>query len=144
MSFYAYMLRCADGSCYTGQTDNLERRLASHQAGEIAGYTSVRLPVELAWSETFSSREEALGAERQIKGWSRAKKEALIERDWDKLRELSRSRGLSAHGSTSSPRTDLRAQGGSDPEPGRPELVEGLNGQTDTVVDESLSKEPRP
>jgi len=80
--FWCYMLRCADGSYYIGHSDDLERRVAQHQAGEIAGYTLRRRPVLLVWSQDFESREEALVAERQLKGWSRAKKEALIRGDW--------------------------------------------------------------
>ena len=59
MSFWVYILRCADNSYYTGHTDNLEERLAKHQAGEFGGYTSTRLPVELLFSEEFPTREEA-------------------------------------------------------------------------------------
>jgi tRNA/rRNA methyltransferase len=98
MSFYVYILRCADGSYYVGHTDDLERRLAAHQNGEISGYTSSRRPVELVFAEEFASRDEAFLRERQIKGWSRRKKEALIRRDWNTLGRLSR-----AHGSTGSP-----------------------------------------
>jgi LAO/AO transport system kinase len=80
--FFVYLLRCADDSYYVGHTDNLEHRLAQHQAGEIEGYTSNRRPVQLVWSQETASREEALAAEQQIKGWARAKKEALIRGDW--------------------------------------------------------------
>ena len=76
MSFWVYILRCADKSYYTGHTDNLEQRIAKHEAGEIEGYTSTRSPVRLVFSEEFPTREEALACERQIKGWSRKKKEA--------------------------------------------------------------------
>lgn len=85
MSFRAYMLRCADGTYYTGHTDDLELRLAQHASGEMGGYTASRLPVELVWSEAFGSRAEALEAELKVKGWSRAKKEALIRGDWEKV-----------------------------------------------------------
>ena len=88
MSFHAYMVRCADGSYYTGHTDELERRIPQHNSGAIEGYTQKRRPVELVWSQDFSTRYEALAAERQIKGWSRAKKEALIAGDWNLLHEL--------------------------------------------------------
>ena len=97
MVFCTYMLRCADGSYYVGHTDNLEQRLAAHQSGKIRGYTSSRRPVELVWSDVFRSRDEAWQRERQLMGWSRRKKEALIRGDWDGLQELSR-----AHGSTGS------------------------------------------
>ncbi len=73
MTFWVYILRCADNSYYTGHTDNLEERIAKHQSGEIEGYTSTRLPVTLLFSEEFPTREEALACERQIKGWSRRK-----------------------------------------------------------------------
>jgi len=92
MSFWVYILRCADKSYYTGHTDNLEERIAKHQAGEIEGYTSTRLPVTLVFSEDFPTREEALGCERQIKGWSRKKKEALMRRDWAEVNRLARRR----------------------------------------------------
>ena len=91
MSFYVYILKCADGSYYTGHTDNLESRLSAHQQGEIPGYTETRRPVELVFADGFSSRLDALERERQIKGWSRAKKEALIKRDWECLVELSQA-----------------------------------------------------
>jgi LAO/AO transport system kinase len=89
--FFVYMLRCADGSYYLGHTDDLERRFAQHQSGEIDGYTHDKRPLTLVWSQETASREEALAAEQQIKGWSRAKKEALIAGDWERMKELSRS-----------------------------------------------------
>ena len=70
-----YILRCADGSYYTGHTDDLEKCLAEHRTGQVAGYTATRCPVTLLFSEAFSTREEALTSERRIKGWSRKKKE---------------------------------------------------------------------
>jgi predicted GIY-YIG superfamily endonuclease len=104
MAFWTYILRCADGSYYTGHTDNLETRLSQHHSGFYSGYTSDRRPVRLVWSEYFNDRVEALAAERQIKGWSRAKKEALIARDWERVSKLAQSRGA-VHPSTSSGRT---------------------------------------
>lgn len=92
MAFYTYMLLCADGKYYVGHTENLEVRIAQHQSGLIGGYTSRRRPVELVWSENFQTRYEALSAERQIKGWSRAKKQALIRGDWDLISELARNK----------------------------------------------------
>ena len=88
MTFWTYMLRCRDGSYYIGHTDHLEYRFGEHQAGEVSGYTATRRPVELVWSAEFSTRVEALEAERQVKGWSRAKKEALIRGDWPAIRRL--------------------------------------------------------
>ncbi len=92
MSFWIYILRCVDGSYYTGHTDNLENRLSLHQEGKVEGYTSTRLPVELVYSEEFSTRLEVLEHERQIKGWSRKKKEALMRGDWAEISRLARSR----------------------------------------------------
>ena len=104
MSFYAYMLRCSDGSYYGGHTDNLESRVRAHQSGLIPGYTQKRRPVRLVWQQEFPDRDQAFAAERQIKGWSRAKKEALIRGDWQAVRALgSRSRFLRDAGSTGSP-----------------------------------------
>jgi len=91
MPFYVYILRCADGSFYTGHTDDLELRIAEHEAGAFQGYTKKRLPVELVFADEFPSREDALDREKQIKGWSRAKKEALIAGDWEQLKCLSRT-----------------------------------------------------
>ena len=91
MAFWAYMLRCADGSYYTGHTDDLEHRMAQHAHGTTGGYTATRLPVELVWSSEFPSRYEALSAELQIKGWSRAKKEELIRGDWSAIQRLAQS-----------------------------------------------------
>ncbi|RZF63000.1 rRNA methyltransferase [Sphingomonas populi] len=85
MSFWVYILRCADGTYYTGHTDDLERRIGQHMTGEIQGYTQSRLPVALMWSQDFPSRIEALEAEQRIKPWARAKKEALIASDWAAL-----------------------------------------------------------
>ena len=85
MSFWTYILRCADGTYYTGHTDNIDRRYAQHQSGALTGYTHDRRPVELAWSENFQTRAEALDAEQRIKNWSRAEKEALIAGDFAKL-----------------------------------------------------------
>lgn len=90
--FWVYILRCADGSYYTGDTDNIEARIGLHQSGDCDGYTSSRLPVELAWSQEFTTREEALTAERQIKGWNRKKKEALMRGDWAEVSRLAQNK----------------------------------------------------
>lgn len=90
MSFCTYMLRCADGSYYVGHTDDLQARVAAHQSGLIESYTQKRCPLTLVWSQEFGERDEAFRAERRIKGWSRAKKEALIRGDWDAVQLLSR------------------------------------------------------
>ena len=85
MTFWTYVLRCADGHYYTGHTDDLERRVAQHQSGAVRGYTVERRPVELVWSEQFPTRGEALEAELRIKSWSRKKKEALIAENRQRL-----------------------------------------------------------
>ena len=93
MAFHVYILKCADNSYYTGHTDNLEKRLAEHTNGEIAScYTFKRRPVQLVFSEEFDRREEALAAEQRIKGWSRAKKEAMMRGDWDEVSRLAKSK----------------------------------------------------
>ena len=85
MGCFVYMLKCADGSYYVGSAtgDDLERRVAEHQTGARPGYTSTWLPIALVWSEHFDRIIDAIAAERQIKGWSRVKKEALIRGDWN-------------------------------------------------------------
>lgn len=87
--FWTYILRCVDGSYYVGHTDDIDLRVAQHQDGTLGGYTAKRRPVELLWSDRFPDRDSAFAAERQIKGWSRAKKEALIRDDWAELSRLS-------------------------------------------------------
>lgn len=88
MAFWVYILHCADNSYYTGHTDNLEKRVAQHDTGELGGYTHHRRPVTLMYSQSFPTRQEALASERQIKGWNRTKKEALINGDWKRLQQL--------------------------------------------------------
>jgi putative endonuclease len=88
---YVYILRCADGSYYTGSTRNLESRLHQLSLGLVEGYTSTRLPVELVFAAEYERVDEAWQRERQIHGWSRRKKEALIADHWDDLPEFSRS-----------------------------------------------------
>jgi predicted GIY-YIG superfamily endonuclease len=104
MSFWAYMLHCRGGKFYTGHTDDLERRIGQHSSGLVPGFTRDRLPVELVWSQEFPTRYEAISAEMQIKGWSRAKKLALIRGDWDAISRLAKKKSSP---STSSGRTDV-------------------------------------
>ena len=91
-SYYTvYILLCRDGSYYTGMTSELAARFAAHQQGLIPkAYTRSRRPVVLVWSEEFGTHDEAFHAERRIKGWSRAKKRALIRGDLDELHEIVR------------------------------------------------------
>ena len=90
--FYAYLLRCSDGSYYAGHTQDIEARMAAHHDGFYPGYTKNRRPVELLWVEGFETREEALAGERQIKGWRRTKKEAMVAGDWHEVVRLARLR----------------------------------------------------
>ncbi len=90
---HVYILRCADGSYYVGSARlGLDRRVSEHNQGTYGGYTSKRLPVALVWAEHFADITDAIAAERQIKGWSRAKKEALIEGDYVLIRQLAKRR----------------------------------------------------
>ena len=89
MKGYLYILRCSDGSYYTGSTTNLERRLAQHQSGEGANHTKKHLPVELVYYEEYARIDEAFYREKQIQGWSRKKQEALINWAFEKLKPLS-------------------------------------------------------
>ena len=91
MAFWCYILRCADGKYYTGHTDDLERRLAQHQHGGSCDFTARRRPVELVWWESFPTRYEALETELRVAKWSRAKKEALIASDWERLSHFARA-----------------------------------------------------
>jgi predicted GIY-YIG superfamily endonuclease len=88
--FWVYILRCSDGSYYTGHTDNLEKRINEHQTGERETYTRFRRPVELVFQQPFATREDAFYAERKIKRWSRKKKEAMMLGDWEEVSRLSR------------------------------------------------------
>jgi putative endonuclease len=86
---YLYILRCADNSYYVGTTrTDLETRVAQHNAGTFGGYTARRRPVVLVFHQEFAHITDAISAERQVKGWSRGKKEALIRGDFEALRNL--------------------------------------------------------
>lgn len=95
MEVTVYILKCSDESYYTGITkQNIEARVWEHNAGIYKGYTSKRLPVKLVFMETYDLITEAIARERQIKGWSRAKKEALMDFDYEALPALSKNRQL--------------------------------------------------
>jgi putative endonuclease len=86
---FVYILRCADGSYYVGSTrGTLEVRIAQHNAGTFGGYTARRRPVTIVFQQEFDRITDAIAAERQLKGWRRAKKEALIQGDYSTLPEL--------------------------------------------------------
>ena len=91
MGAYVYILRCSDGSFYVGSTRaTLERPIAQHNDGTHGGYTAARRPVELVFHEHFDRITDAIAAERRLKGWGRAKKQALIDGDIALLQALSR------------------------------------------------------
>ena len=85
---YVYILRCADDSLYIGETDRPSSRLARHNDGRGCVFTASRLPVNLVYSEEYATHDEALQRERQLKRWTRAKKEALIAGDRPLLKRL--------------------------------------------------------
>ena len=85
MKGYTYILRCANGQYYVGSTTNLDLRLKEHQEGKGCGFTKAHLPVELIYTEEYETAEQAYTRERQLHGWSRAKKEKLISGEWGKM-----------------------------------------------------------
>ena len=87
---HLYILRCANNTLYVGSTNNLEQRIKTHISGRGARYTSNNKPDEIVYTEEYATYQEAFKRERQIKGWSRAKKEALIAGDVELLKELSK------------------------------------------------------
>src|SRR5579871_4499510 len=90
--FYVYILKCIDRSYYIGHTDNIEKRISEHESNVYECYTSSRLPIQLVYVQTFGTRAEALDSERQLKKWSRKKKEALIEENWSKISMLAKKK----------------------------------------------------
>jgi putative endonuclease len=89
MKGYMYILECNDGSYYTGSTTNLDIRIDQHNAGEGANHTKKRLPVSLVYYEEFQRIDDAFNREKQVQGWSRKKKEALINSEQNLLPKLS-------------------------------------------------------
>lgn len=93
-----YILQCSDESYYTGVTNDLERRLKEHQEGlNPTSYTHSRRPIVLKWYSELSSPSQAIALEKQIKGWTRKKKEALINNNWNKLKEHAECMNESSH-----------------------------------------------
>ncbi|NQU60747.1 MAG: GIY-YIG nuclease family protein [Rhodospirillales bacterium] len=91
MNAYVYIVRCADSHYYVGTTrGSLEKRIAEHNAGTFGGYTKSRRPVSLVYHQDFERFEDAIAAECQLKGWSRAKKEALMRGDIEALKRLAK------------------------------------------------------
>ncbi len=104
LHLWVYILRCADGSYYVGSTTKEpEARVWEHNQGLVPGYTHDRRPVELLHAEFYERLTEGFARERQIKRWSRAKKEALIAQDWEELERLAGSSVPRPRGSTGSP-----------------------------------------
>ncbi len=87
---WMYILECSDGSYYVGSTTDLERRIWEHNEGLGGKYTARRRPVKLAYAAEFTSIAETYEREKQVQGWGRAKREALIRGDYDALPELAR------------------------------------------------------
>jgi putative endonuclease len=91
-TYYVYILECSDKSYYTGMTSDLEKRLVQHQEGKtFDGYTSKRRPLKLVWHVECNDPNDAIRIEKQIKGWSRRKKEAIIENNYEDLVEFSKN-----------------------------------------------------
>ncbi len=100
-TYFVYILKCSDNSYYTGFTNNMDRRLLEHQSGKNTDcYTYDKRPLTLMWIEIFNDVLNAIAIEKQIKGWSRRKKEALIAEDWKKL--VSYSKNYTQFGSSTS------------------------------------------
>ena len=95
---YVYLLECADGSLYCGSTrQEMETRLSEHQNGQFEqSYTYRRRPVQLVWCEHFANITDAIGCERRLKGWSRAKKLAMIDQNWGEVSRLAQNATLRA------------------------------------------------
>lgn len=98
MNYYVYILKCSDGTYYTGVTNYLERRLLEHKIGySKTSYTYTRVPIQLMWYNMFSDINEAIKWEKKIKDWSRKKKEALINENWNALVELSKGKNYNEY-----------------------------------------------
>ena len=96
--FYVYILKCSDNSFYTGVTNNIELRFQQHEQGiDSSAYTYSRRPLELVFLNTFKYIDKAIAFEKQIKGWSRKKKEAIINDNWEDLKKLSICKNNSSH-----------------------------------------------
>ena len=92
-TYYVYIVKCSDNSYYTGMTNNLTRRIDEHNEGNNPeSYTYTRRPVKLVFYSEFNEVEQAIAVEKQVKGWSRKKKEAIINDNWEILPDLSKNR----------------------------------------------------
>ena len=96
--YFVYILKCADNSYYTGITNNIERRLVEHKIGtQPDSYTFKRRPVKLVFCTDFLDPNQAIAFEKQVKGWTRAKKEAIINDEWDRLKDLAACKKETSH-----------------------------------------------
>lgn len=113
LTAFVYRLRCSDGSDYVGSArgESLDKRLADHQTGTHVGYTYHRRPVTLVYAEWFDRITDAIAAERRIEGWSRAKKEALIAKDGDRVQFLAKRPSARINSSDQPPHPELPRSG---------------------------------
>lgn len=95
MHGWVYILECADGSYYTGCTKDIQQRFLEHENGRGSNHTRKRLPVKLVYTEAYPLMQQALGREKQIQGWSRKKKEALMHGKFEELPELAECKNIS-------------------------------------------------
>ncbi len=97
-TYFVYMLLCSDNSYYTGVTSNIEKRISEHEYGSFTScYTYKRRPVKLVYYATFDDVNEAIACEKQLKKWTRKKKEALIRENWEQLKKFAACRNDSSH-----------------------------------------------
>ena len=92
-NYFVYVVECSDKSYYTGVTNDLDRRIWEHNNDDTNSYTSKRRPVILKYFQRFQNINAAIAFEKQIKGWSRKKKEALFEENWEEIKRLAKSKG---------------------------------------------------
>ncbi|WP_422107307.1 GYDIA family GHMP kinase [Winogradskyella sp.] len=138
---YVYILECNDGSYYTGSTVDIEKRINEHHDGKGANHTKKRLPVTLMYLEEFQRIDDAFNREKQIQGWSRAKKEALINNNLHKLPELSlayRDKVASRTSATNKSRTSATRKSKTSTDMTLPEV--GTEGTRSTLEDNTLKK----
>lgn len=96
--YFVYILKCSDESYYTGVTNDFESRIAEHNDGiDPHAYTFKRRPIELVFLQDFREIQEAIAFEKQVKGWSRKKKEAIIQNNWQLLKSLSECKNYTSH-----------------------------------------------
>jgi len=96
--YYVYILKCVDGKYYTGVTNDLDRRINEHQSGfDKTAYTYTRRPIKLVFHTYFKDVKQAISFEKQVKKWSRKKKEAIIKDEWESLKSLAECKNKTSH-----------------------------------------------